>query len=55
MIHIFHKWAKWEDVEEGDIYDSLNPNPNKRPIGFYVIQQSLCTVCGKKRLREVRL
>ncbi len=56
-MHLIHKWSKWEDIEKGDkmatknIYDPIG---EAKVIGIYVIQQKSCTVCGQKKLREVR-
>lgn len=49
MIHIFHKWDKWKEIEKGDISLEMK----SIVIGKYIIQERECDICGKKQLKEV--
>lgn len=53
MIHIFHKWSKWETIEQGRIYVEGKPVLPNHSIGFYKLQQRICKKCNKIQLRTV--
>ncbi len=52
MIHILHTWSKWRDRENEKV--GYRRFYNGKFLGFYKEQEKTCTVCGKKKLREVR-
>ena len=51
----FHKWAKWELLEKGELFGSETRRPEEdMSIGSYEIQRRVCNVCGMAQLRMER-
>jgi len=48
----FHKWTKWEKVEQGDlVMYGYTPNPIK--TGTYIVQERKCEKCGlNQRIKD---
>ncbi len=50
-MHLFHKWSKWNELDNGAILRKKNEgekSKKERIVGFYISQEKVCTVCGKK-------
>ncbi|MFF9561116.1 hypothetical protein ACF1DY_35535 [Streptomyces albus] len=51
VMHL-HKWGKWEN---GTLIDVYNYEANGKPDGQKMQQKKWCTVCGRLKVRVVRL
>lgn len=49
MIHIFHTWSKWSDIEiKNTIYTSIFPED------IELVQKRFCNKCNKIEIRTVK-
>ena len=51
VMHL-HKWGRWEN---GTLIDVYNYEANGNPDGQKVQQTKWCAVCGRLKVRVVRL
>lgn len=59
MLHIIHSWNKWQLLQYGisvQMVDPLTkimlPKDEQYPIGCWIRQKRVCTICGKIQIRE---
>lgn len=56
MIHIFHRWTKWESIGSGRIYNQRIvfgvDIGDRREIGHFIRQRRECEVCGKVEVKD---
>jgi hypothetical protein len=47
---LFHKWGKWQIIDEGPILRQYHRDPRAHSVGRYIEQKRVCECCGKVQL-----